>query len=366
MRLHVLFTVIVAALLFRLCNETYGSTGVSPNYVLLASAQDNAGGSSTSTTSRLWSAIGQLGSGISTSSAYRLKAGFVQLATSYFASNQYFSLTIQSPHGTASPAAGSYLYLIGTTLTNQIAAPPDWGTTQYACSGWTMANHNPATGSNTSLVMSITNNAILTWTWQTNFWLDAKAGTNGSINMAAHWQPLGSSTQILATAAQYYQFTNWTGTVLTPNLYSNPLAIVMSGPKAVTANFVAVTTTNGTPHWWLARYGLAASETGDSYEEGDGHAAWAEYIAGTDPTNAGSAMKITQVTTDGSSGIVTLRWISVPGKVYRIEYSTNLAYAVYNTVTSSLTASSSTNSWVGVPPTFAPQYFYRVSVSNCP
>lgn len=50
---------------------------------------------------------------------------------------------------------------------------------------------------------------------------------------------------------------------------------------------------NGTPHWWLAKYGLPTNDAGALYDEGDGMPAWQEYAADTDPTNAASCFTIT-------------------------------------------------------------------------
>lgn len=49
----------------------------------------------------------------------------------------------------------------------------------------------------------------------------------------------------------------------------------------------------GTPHAWLARYGLATNETGELFDEGDGVPAWKEYVADTDPTSTASCFRIT-------------------------------------------------------------------------
>jgi len=88
---------------------------------------------------------------------------------------------------------------------------------------------------------------------------------------------------------------------------------------------VAVTPA-GTPHWWMDLYGL----TNDTYEaedlldiDGDGLAAWEEYIAGTLPDRASSALVITPESRAVEGGFIVL-WSSVSGRTYALGSSTNL------------------------------------------
>ncbi|MCH5374072.1 MAG: hypothetical protein JJ992_08850, partial [Planctomycetes bacterium] len=50
--------------------------------------------------------------------------------------------------------------------------------------------------------------------------------------------------------------------------------------------------------------------------DGDGVPAWMEFYAGTDPTDAGSLLEITDITTAGSSA--TVEWPAVQGKYYSV------------------------------------------------
>ena len=88
------------------------------------------------------------------------------------------------------------------------------------------------------------------------------------------------------------------------------------------------TQAHGTPNWWLAYY-----NTLEDYDDGDGVPAWAEYLADTDPTNAGSFFQITGVsgispinvqfpsstrrsyTLQRRDDMVTGEWVNVEGQV---------------------------------------------------
>lgn len=61
--------------------------------------------------------------------------------------------------------------------------------------------------------------------------------------------------------------------------------------------------------------------------DGDGVSNLQEYLAGTDPTNANSVLKITQVSSDASTGSFTLVFPSVLGKTYTYDYKNELTDA---------------------------------------
>jgi serine protease AprX len=56
--------------------------------------------------------------------------------------------------------------------------------------------------------------------------------------------------------------------------------------------------------------------------DGDGMTDYAEFIAGTDPTNAASNLRILKSYV--SNGVMTVQWSAVPGRIYEVQTSTNL------------------------------------------
>ncbi len=199
-----------------------------------------------------------------------------------------FTITVESPYGTATPAAGACEWVQGTVFTNQIETPDTQGSTQYVCNGW-MATENldPVGGVGTQAVVTVNGDGTLTWLWTTNYWLET-AAAHGSVNVAAGWQPGGETTQITATPEPYYAFSLWFGDTSGDE---NPLDLLMDGPKSVTAYFTALMTSNRpTPLWWLADHGITeafeAAVDGDPDEDsvptGD------EWVMDTDPTNGAS------------------------------------------------------------------------------
>jgi hypothetical protein len=104
---------------------------------------------------------------------------------------------------------------------------PDGGT-QYVCVGWTLTGHEPGGGGGTNFEMTVTNDAILTWRWATNYWLETSAEAHGSVAPDSSWQPGGLPALIVATPAAYYHFAHWTNrlgtTIPLPCSWTCPVA----------------------------------------------------------------------------------------------------------------------------------------------
>ncbi|MGC4015027.1 MAG: S8 family serine peptidase [Luteolibacter sp.] len=82
---------------------------------------------------------------------------------------------------------------------------------------------------------------------------------------------------------------------------------------------------NGLPDWWEKLYynqytGIVPNADSD----GDGLSNLNEFLAGTVPTNAQSAIKNLATTRNATTGNVTITWSAVPGKTYQVYYSTTL------------------------------------------
>jgi hypothetical protein len=76
-----------------------------------------------------------------------------------------YAFTVASARGAAEPPPGAYTNVHGAVLTNSVAAPAPANGTQYVCTGWAMAGHEPGAGGATNFVMTATNDAALVWLW---------------------------------------------------------------------------------------------------------------------------------------------------------------------------------------------------------
>jgi hypothetical protein len=126
-------------------------------------------------------------------------------------------------------------------------------------------------------------------------------------------------------------------------------------------------TPRGTPYEWLEDSGI--TEDHDSVDEGDldgdGFAAWQEYLAGTDPLNEHSFLYLTGLKSSGNGTEVS--WYgaghgsSVPWSMY---ISTNLSAGWMLAESNSIARNpqNGINSWLDTSASNAPVRFYRPAV----
>jgi PKD repeat protein len=113
---------------------------------------------------------------------------------------------------------------------------------------------------------------------------------------------------------------------------------------------------------WLQQFGLPTDGSADFVDtDSDGMNNWQEWIAGTDPTNPDSVLRMFNPTVNASN--IVVRWQSVSGRKYFVQRATNLAVQPsFLTVATNITASSGTNTYTDRPASVFGPNFYRVGV----
>ncbi len=154
------------------------------------------------------------------------------------------ALIAETAYGTATPSGATW-HAHGATLTNAVTSPDLQGSTQYVCTGWTMAGNEPATGSGASLVMTLTNDAVLTWNWATYYQLTADTQGSGSVSAASTWVGEGSNATLSASPAAGWEFAGWTGDVGAGPTNQPSITLTMDGPRYVTAMFARCSLDSG-------------------------------------------------------------------------------------------------------------------------
>ena len=154
------------------------------------------------------------------------------------------TLTIQSAHGIPNPTTGVYTNNINTVLTNTVTSPDVQGTTRYVCTGWTMTGNEPVGGTATTMEMTLTNNAVLTWNWRTEYDLsiiqpDIHLHVDTITNATSGWKPAGNSYYLYPSNAVGYAFNHWVVNGVSAGA-GVPLTVTMDGPKVVTAVYIPV------------------------------------------------------------------------------------------------------------------------------
>ncbi|WP_150107698.1 choice-of-anchor J domain-containing protein [Pedosphaera parvula] len=122
----------------------------------------------------------------------------------------------------------------------------------------------------------------------------------------------------------------------------------------------ADTNHNGISDAWEQYYfgSASASRTQATDSDSDGMSDFAEFIAGTNPTNAASRLSFLS-TTIQTNGLVKLEWAAIPGRTYEVLSSTNLT--VWSPVTDWLQSSGSPMSYTTTNVSRG-QHLYRVQV----
>ena len=145
-------------------------------------------------------------------------------------------LTVLSSWGVPTPSVGDHRIHNGTTVTNAVSEIDVQDQTRYLCSGWSASGHDPAEGSTTNAILTVTNNITLTWNWQAQHWFSASADVGGSVDTSNGWINADSLVTATAIANEGYHFLRWTGDVTgeTPVLQT-----LLDRPLSVVAVFVA-------------------------------------------------------------------------------------------------------------------------------
>jgi len=143
------------------------------------------------------------------------------------------------------------------------------------------------------------------------------------------------------------------------------------GNNTVFLDRVMITTPPGALETWrMANFGTTAN-TGDAADDadpdGDGWANWQEFVAGTNPKDISSLLKVTAMEQTGND--LTLTFDSVANKVYRLECSDTLKAGSWTVVETGTADNNITGTGASVRITQVngggePARFYRVVVSN--
>jgi subtilisin family serine protease len=124
------------------------------------------------------------------------------------------------------------------------------------------------------------------------------------------------------------------------------------------------TDANGLPDWWELQYfGHLTGTDPNADLDHDGMSNLAEWIAGTNPTNAASCLRLTLLAASNPSAVV-LNWPSVTGKTYRLERATNLLTGFNSTVRTNIAATAPTNTLTDTAILPGNARFYRVGVEQ--
>jgi hypothetical protein len=242
------------------------------------------------------------------------------------------------------PTGLYYLSILNTGTGTPLSSSPSGYTSygsigQYFISG-TVQSAQPAPPANLHLTATVNSAA-----------LGIVSPTNGSY-------AAGSPVQITATPASYSRFVGWTNDVTGTN---NPLTLVINTNVSVEALFAELITSNySTPYSWLASWGYTNNfESVVSTHGSNGIPLWQSYIAGLNPTDPNSQLRLS-VATDATGTNYVLNWNTVTGRVYTLSKATNFT-GNFATLYQASNLPASVQSFTNRVNT-TPEGYYRVEV----
>ena len=134
------------------------------------------------------------------------------------------------------------------------------------------------------------------------------------------------------------------------------------GARRLDLQRIVDTDGNGLPDWWELQYfGHLTGTDPNADPDHDGMNNLAEWIAGTNPTNAASVLRAS-VVSNSPSGVV-VSWSSVAGKNYWLARSTNLLTG-FSTISTNIAATAPTNFLTDTAVLPGTSRFYRVGVEQ--
>jgi subtilisin family serine protease len=150
-------------------------------------------------------------------------------------------------------------------------------------------------------------------------------------------------------------------------ILANVTPIAGLGGKVVTGGRLNLarsvdTDGNGLVDWWEQQFfGHLTGTDPNADPDHDGASNLAEFLAGTNPTNFSSALRLTALPAAGTNGVV-LEWPGVAGRYYRLLRATNLLNGFDSLVRTNLAATPPLNTVTDAAPAGAAPRFYRLEL----
>lgn len=259
------------------------------------------------------------------------------------------TLTVRSEYGAPSPS-GSVDVERGSTIM------PTLPETTVLDANDTRTRH-VSQGADQSLPLTLTEDTVLTWLWETEQYATLASEGNGDLDQASGWRVSGDTLEITPAPAADHEFSHWTGdTNDLEQTKSGTWSLTITEPIRLTAHFKVVLSERGVPKPWFTEEELPFDDRFDG--DGDGADAFEEWFAGTDPSDRGDFLHLRL---DGPDKIV---WPSVEGRMYSL-WVADQAEGPYELLRNNLGATPPLNTLPAME-SVDPTKFYRLVCEERP
>jgi len=151
------------------------------------------------------------------------------------ATNTWCKFTIENARGPATPDNGAYSYLYGTTVSASVPPHLIEQDTRYVSLGASISGNSFTLSGTTNVTLTITNDAVLVWNWQTEHKLTTETSGNGSV-LGGGWYPAETVVFLVASPDAGFQFTGWSD----GELSNSRSVVVPKGGASFTATFAPI------------------------------------------------------------------------------------------------------------------------------
>jgi uncharacterized repeat protein (TIGR01451 family) len=180
---------------------------------------------------------------------------------------------------------------------------------------------------------------------------DLSRSVNETIN-GGGWQPLAANMYFASGTNGYVIMNNNTGDT-NKYLVANAMQWVYIAAQDDPTN-------GAVPAWWADFYFGTNAVSGSADADGDGYSNYAEYVLGTDPTDATSYLNFAMTSVSNNTLAVTFSPCQ-GGRSYELQTAPDLLNPVWTTLTNSYTVGTNGSGSFTLTPNGSPGSFYRLS-----
>ena len=149
------------------------------------------------------------------------------------------SLAVASAFGTATPEVGTHTLVYGDEVVASAIAPEPENGIRRVCTGWTGTGSAAATGVESGVSFTITNDTSIVWNWRTDY-LTGVSVSGGSGDFGPQWVASGEEVEVALSPASHLYEISLSGDTDGITLDGTTLRFVADRPRQINATITEV------------------------------------------------------------------------------------------------------------------------------